>query len=218
MSALRATFHVDGRRKGAAAAALAMLGLSLTLLITPATAREDSTLSDGENDASLNIRKDDQDGHPLAGAVFTVEGQSGTFTTGADGKFCIIGLPDDTEWLVTEIQAPPGYQVANPASQLVEVDDDGDCDSPDARFVNQRVTETPQPTPEDSVAGGANTPSPTPEGSVQGGVGTPAPNLPDTASHLGGPSPILTIGFAIILLAALGTLAWANARTARRRA
>jgi Prealbumin-like fold domain len=219
MSALASILHFDSRRKGLAAAALATLALSLTLLLTPAMARDDTTLSDGENDASLNIRKDDQDGHPLAGAVFTVAGQSGTFTTGADGKFCIIGLPDDSQWFVTEIQAPPGYQIANPASQLVEVDNDGDCASPDARFVNALVSETPTPTPEGSVAGGANTPSPTPEGSVQGGVGTPAPNLPDTATgDLGGPSPIPTIAFAFILLTALGALAWANVKTARSRA
>ena len=218
MSALRFTLHFGGRRKAPVAAALAMLGLSLTLLITPALARDDTTLSDGESDASLNIRKDDQDGHPLAGGVFTVEGQSGTFTTGADGKFCIIGLPDDSHWLVTEIQAPPGYQIADPASQLVEVDNDGDCDSPDARFVNSLVSETPAPTPEGSVAGGANTPAATPEGSVQGGIGTPAPNLPDTATgELGGSSPIPTIGFAFILLLALGALGWANVKAAHSR-
>jgi hypothetical protein len=34
----------------------------------------------------------------------------------------------------------------------------------------------------------------------------------------GGPSPIPTIAFGMILLAALGTLAWANVKTARRRA
>ena len=218
MSAPRSTLHFSGRRKGLIAAALGMLCLSLTLLITPAMARDDTTLSDGTNDASLNIRKDDQDGHPLAGAVFTVEGQSGTFTTGVDGTFCIIGLPDDTQWSVTEIQAPPGYQIAKPASQLVEVDDDGDCDSPDARFVNSLASETPTPTPEGSVAGGANTPSPTPEGSVQGGFGTPAPSLPDAAmGDLGGPSPIPTIGFAFILLVTLGTLGWANVKIARSR-
>ena len=64
----------------------------------------------------------------------------GTFTTGENGKFCITGLPNDSEWLVTEIQAPPGYQLADPASQLVEVDDDGDCNSPSATFVNALAT------------------------------------------------------------------------------
>jgi hypothetical protein len=77
--------------------------------------------------------------------------------------------------------------------------------------------ETPAETPEGSVAGG--TIAPTPEGSVQGSTGTPAPSQPDTAMGApGGPSAIPTIGFALILLAALGTLAWANVRSARNRA
>ena len=78
-------------------------------------------------------------------------------------------------------------------------------------------TPTPSPTPEGSVAGGTSTPSP--EGSVQGGTGTPEPSQPDTAMGVnGGPSPIPTIAFGLILLAALGTLAWANVKSARSRA
>jgi hypothetical protein len=66
------------------------------------------------------------------------------------------------------------------------------------------------------VAGGTSTPSP--EQSVQGGTGTPAPSQPDTAMGLGGtPGPIPTAAFGLILLAALGTLAWANVRSARNR-
>ena len=77
--------------------------------------------------------------------------------------------------------------------------------------------ETPVQTPEGSVAGGTSTPSP--EGSVQGGTGTPAPSQPDTAMGVsGGPSPIPTAAFGLILLAALGTLAWANVKSARNRA
>jgi hypothetical protein len=77
--------------------------------------------------------------------------------------------------------------------------------------------ETPAETPEGSVAGGTS--SPTPEGSVAGGTGTPAPSQPDTAMGLaGGPSPIPTVAFGLILLAALGALAWANVKSARNRA
>ncbi len=176
--------------------------------------------AEGDN-ASLNIRKEDEGGNPLAGAVFTVEGMEGTFTTGENGKFCITGLAEDSQWLVTEIQAPPGYQLADPASQLVEVDNDGDCDSPSATFVNLLSEATPAPTPEQTPAGATpeQTPAQTPEGSVAGGTGTPAPSQPDTAMGAqGGPSPIPTIAFALILVAALGTLAWANVKSARSRA
>jgi hypothetical protein len=79
------------------------------------------------------------------------------------------------------------------------------------------ATPTPSPTPEGSVAQGTSTP--TPEGSVQGGTGTPEPSQPDTAMGVnGGPSPIPTVAFGLILLAALGTLAWANVKSARSRA
>src|SRR6185436_6487449 len=62
------------------------------------------------------------------------------------------------------------------------------------------VVESPTPTP-------TPTASPTPEQSVQGGTGTPAPSQPDTAMGAqGGPSPIPTIAFGMILFAALGTL------------
>ena len=88
-------------------------------------------------EASLNVKKVDPNGKPLAGAVFTVQGLNGTYTTGADGKFCIVGLADDTVWLVTEIKAPAGYVIGDQPSQMVEVDDDGDCDSPSATFVNK---------------------------------------------------------------------------------
>jgi hypothetical protein len=170
---------------------------------------------DGDDDASLNIRKEDEEGHRLPGAVFTIQGMQGTFTSDEFGQVCIHGLPEDSVWLVTEIQAPAGYDIANPASQMVEVDNDGDCDSPDARFVNTVSTGTPGQTPEGSVAGSTGTP----EGSVAGSTGTPAPSQPDTAL-LGqnGPSAIPTIAFAVILVAALGTLAWANVKSARSRA
>ena len=76
--------------------------------------------------------------------------------------------------------------------------------------------ETPTPTPAETPA---ETPGQTPEGSVAGGNPTPEPSQPDTAMGVqDGPSPLPTIAFAMILLAALGTLAWANIKTTRSRA
>jgi hypothetical protein len=70
--------------------------------------------------------------------------------------------------------------------------------------------ETPTPTPE--------TPTPTPEGSQAGGTGTPAASVPDTAASLPGfGGPIATLVFGLILVASLGTLAYANVRAARQR-
>jgi hypothetical protein len=153
-------------------------------------------LCEGARDASLNIHKVDEQGNFLAGAVFTVEGMEGTFTSNEDGEVCITGLPDDSEWLVTEIQAPDGYELADPNWQMVEVDDDGDCNSPDAVFVNPAAEETPTPTPkptptptpqpsESESPAVQPTPTPvataTPREGVAGGNPTPVPQLPDTA-------------------------------------
>jgi hypothetical protein len=54
---------------------------------------------------------------------------------------------------------------------------------------------------------------------VQGGNPTPEESQPDTATSggQGGHSPLPTIAFAMILLASLGTLAFANVRSVRRR-
>lgn len=98
---------------------------------------------------------------------------------------------------------------------------EGESESPtptpsESESATPTPTPTPSPTPEGSVAQGTSTP--TPEGSVQGGTGTPEPSQPDTAMGVsGGPSAIPTVAFALILLAALGTLAWANVKSARNR-
>ena len=56
-----------------------------------------------------------------------------------------------------------------------------------------------------------------PEGTVLVNTGTPAPSAPDTALPSNGGSPVPTIAFGLILLAALATLAYANVKAARQR-
>ncbi len=247
---------------------------------------------ESENGASLNIKKiNAADGKVLDGAVFTVDGIPGTFTSGSGtydingnpvpdgvdqavtkkGYFCIIGLPQDSTWLVTEIQAPAGFDIADPASQMVTVDNDGDCASSDAHFADTRSTAsesptptptetpegsvapsasatptptespsgtpTPSETPEGSVAPSASatptpteSPSGTPEGSVAPGTGTPAASnspeggvkggtgLPNTST--GGDattSSMLALLAGLLLLTSLGSFAFANVKSARRR-
>ncbi len=193
--------------------------------------------------ASLNIKKIDADtGRTLNGAVFKITGIDGTFESGSGtwdvngnhvpdgtdqavtrkGFVCIIGLPADSFWTVTEINPPVGYEGANPDSQLVEVDDDGDCASPDVVFENAMESAAPTPTgtPEGSVQPGTGTPSATgtPEGGVKAGQGTPGASQPDTAiGSIAGSNPAPTMLFVIILLLSLGGLAYANVDTTRRR-
>ena len=166
-----------------------------------------------EDTASLNIKKVNADNpdENLDGATFTVDGIPGQFVTGTGtydkdgnpvpdgvdqartrtGYFCIIGLPQDSQWLVTEVTPPAGYELADPASQWVSVDNDGDCDSSDAHFDNAPIpTATPTGTPEQTVAPTSTpeqtvaptstpeqtvAPTSTPEQTVAAATGTPAP-------------------------------------------
>jgi hypothetical protein len=206
-----------------AMAAVATAALLLSLLSLAGTV---GAASPAANVASLNIKAVDGNNKPLAGAVFTVDGMSGTFTTGADGKACITGLPQDGHWLVTQVQAPVGYAIADPASQLAEVDDDGDCNSADAKFVNLPTSSSGSPSgssshsPEGSVKGGTGTPaaSQSGEGSVKAGTGTPEASLANTATGTAPAGGSATaIAFAVLLVASLGGLAILNVAAVRRR-
>jgi hypothetical protein len=53
------------------------------------------------------------------------------------------------------------------------------------------------------------------EQSEKAGEGTPAESAPDGALSLNGTGPLATIAFSLILLASLGTLAYANVKAAR---
>jgi len=55
------------------------------------------------------------------------------------------------------------------------------------------------------------------EQSVKAGTGTPAASTSNTALFGDGSNPLPTVAFGLILLASLGTLAYANVKTVRRR-
>ena len=208
---------------------IAILGLFITMITAlfvfaaPVRAGEVS-----ENQGVLKILKvDDATGQPLAGAVFTVEGQQGTFVTDANGLFCIDGLPNGSEWLVTEIQAPPGYLLADPNVSDVNVDSEEDaaCDNPEDspnsifRNVKQQVVETPAQTPAATpVQTTVQTPAvvATPRESALAGAGAPpVTTLPNTAMNDGAVTALMTL----VLLASLGTMLGtrlAHSRAARR--
>ena len=104
---------------------------------------------------SLLVLKTD-DGDPAAaleGAEFTVEDGEGTpvgdgsFTSGADGTFCVQNLTLGEEYTITETAPPAGHELADPASQTVTVDVVGTCADreagPDATFVNPAIVLQP---------------------------------------------------------------------------
>jgi len=198
------------------------------------------------NTAALYISKEDEQGNRLQGAVFTVEGQSGTFTTNDHGVFCVTGLPFNAKLWVTEIQAPPGYDLPDPAAQLVRVDNDGLCHSPEAVFVDKPKAGESQPEesqpqesqpqesqpqesqpqesqpqesqPQESQpAESQPAQSESPEGSVEAATGTPEASTPNTAFGGDSGNPMGTLLFTLILVGSLGALAYANVRTVRKQ-
>lgn len=56
-----------------------------------------------------------------------------------------------------------------------------------------------------------------PEQTVEAGTGTPAASVPNSALGGGGPNPLPTILFSLVLLGSLGTLAYTNVKVVARR-
>jgi hypothetical protein len=92
-----------------------------------------------------------------------------------------------------------------------------DCD--DALvLVGDPPESVPESVPQESIPEESEPEESMPEGSVGGGTGTPAASIPNTATSLGTVGgPLATLVFGLILVASLGTLAYANVRAARRR-
>ena len=146
-------------------------------------------------------------------AVFVKGGPGGNLYVYSPAATSDTGLHAPGNDQGTAVAGPPWSGLSHISFCFNDVPDETPAPTP-AETPVETPAETPAETPEGSVAGGTSTPSP--EGSVQGGTGTPAPSQPDTAMGVsGGPSPIPTVAFGLILLAALGTLAWANVRSAR---
>lgn len=90
------------------------------------TGEESTVILTVENvkDSGLNIKKTDENGAPLAGAVFTVTRNSdgkviGRFTSDATGCISVEGL-ETGSYTVTEIQAPEGY-IIDTESKTIEL-------------------------------------------------------------------------------------------------
>jgi hypothetical protein len=213
------------------AAVIAALALSVAALARPMTVSATTSqvwLQESQQGSDSSTFKEDED--------------CGDFTTGVVWHFILNQYDgDDIAHLVADFQDAGTLETdagpVTPGVQHFYLNTPGDDvlinayaevagDPGDANLVLSHVchtgsqetpTPTPSPTPENSVQ--ESTPTPTPEQSVQGGNPTPEESQPDTAmGGQDGSSPVPTLAFAMILLAALGTLAWANVKTARNRA
>lgn len=90
--------------------------------------------------SNLNLKKTDENGNPLAGAVFTVTRKSdnkviGRFTTDATGCLTVEKL-EPGDYLVTEVQAPEGY-VIDTESKTVTI---SKGEQSYVSFINRKLT------------------------------------------------------------------------------
>lgn len=120
-------------------------------------------------------------------------------------SFCFGDQPEESEEASVEESVPASVEESVPASVEESVEASVE------ESVPASVEESVEASVEQSVAASV-------EQSVAGATGTPAASIPDGAmSASGGPSPLPTVLFGMILLASLGTLAWVNVQAVRSR-
>jgi hypothetical protein len=209
-------------------AAVAALGISFTLMIQPALAthvapilfQDNPTCGQlGEYDHEFKVEPVTAGLHEDPNSDFSVtltlnataDGQTFDFVAniGVDAVFAKGGPGGNLYVYDPAATADTGLHAPGNDGGTAVVDPPWSGLSHISFCFNDVPEETPTPTP---------TPTPTTEGTVRAGNPTPEASQPDTAMGAqGGPSPVPTAAFALILLAALGTLAWANVKTARNR-
>ena len=123
-----------------------------------------------------------------------------TFVPGDTSETITVRVVGDTidepnETFVVNLSAPVGATIADAQGIGTILDDDVAA-----------IAAVPVPAP-----------TPKPVQAIAAATGTPAAVISNTAVSQTGVSPIPTIAFALILLASLATLAYANVRTVRRR-
>ena len=139
---------------------------------------------------------------------------SRTVVTGDEGVISIQG-PEASECTFTETAAPDGYDLPADVdcTLVIASGDQGTCE-----FVNELVLESASESA--SVAESASAEQSVEasgEQSIKAGTGTPGASTTNTALFGNGANPLPTILFSLILLASLGTLAYANVKTVRSR-
>jgi hypothetical protein len=218
------------QRAFAFAAVIAALALSMAALAAPmavSAATSQVWLQESQQNSDSSTFKEDEDcGDFTTGVVwhFILNQYSGGDTAHLVATFTDAGVLEADASKV--LQSTQHFYINTPDDDILEnAFAEVEGDSSDSNLVLSHVchtgsqsTPTPSPTPELTEQAGTPTPTPTTEESLQGGNPTPEESQPDTAMGAqGGPSPVPTAAFALILLAALGTLAWANVKTARNR-
>ena len=147
---------------------------------------------------------------------------SRTVVTGDEGVISVNG-PEATECTFTETAAPGGYVMPadTDCTLVIASGEQGTCE-----FTNE--LESTSPSESESIPASESPSAPesasesaemsleaSGEQSVEAGTGTPAESTTNTALFGTGGSSLPTIAFSLILLASLGTLAYANVKSVR---
>jgi hypothetical protein len=179
------------------------------------------------------------------GSTETIDStDNGTFTrtvvTGDEGVISVNG-PEATECTFTETAAPGGYVLPadTDCTLVIASGEQGTCEfanelesipPSESESIPPSESESIPPSESESIppsesesAPGSEAASESAEQSVEGsgeqsvkaGTGTPAASTTNTALFDNGANPLPTILFSLILLASLGTLAYANVRSVR---
>jgi hypothetical protein len=135
---------------------------------------------------------------------------SRTVVTGDEGVISVNG-PEATECTFTETAAPDGYVLPadTDCDLVIASGEQGTCEFAD------ELESTPPSVPESAAESAEQSVAASAEQSVEAGTGTPAESTTDTALFGNGDNPLPTIVFSLMLLAALGALAYANVKSVR---
>lgn len=125
-------------------ATLTSNGQKITDITYEETYRESGGTAEGYV-YTIKLHKHDEDGKPLAGAIFTVtrdaNGQAiGEFTTDAEGNITITDLLKDS-YTIKEKAAPDGYQLSGESIKILE-NDFGSDKSVAKDIVNKKIPES----------------------------------------------------------------------------
>jgi hypothetical protein len=201
-------------------AALAAIALALSFAIRPAYAASGptATLQESQKGTDSSEAQDDCSGEDVpAGEVlwhFILNGVDPGITEAISGHFTFTGAGtldvDSSKW------NPGGdthhFYVFTTGDDVLEdaTADIGDSDY--NNFVLSHICHGEEASASESAEQSVEASG---EQSVEAGTGTPEESVSDGALFLNGVGPLPTIAFSLILLASLGTLAYANVKSVR---
>ena len=175
------------------------------------------TMTDGGDLASQLDAEFDSDGPRTAAGYSNGNGSAQVMYDIITGEDSLLSASDDIENTADGGLLNLSHICFGGEEQSVEESVSESVDESVSESVEESVSESVDESVAESVEQSvAESEEASGEQSVEAGTGTPEESTPDGALFGNGSSPLPTIAFSLILLASLGTLAYANVKTARR--